>query len=415
MLKLEILTKDKELATICELYWEIDAQLNFVHTLSEVSQLANIPKTKITATVREASHAYMYDWNCSNCGKPVAFSGRSEFTQYQSYLLNGSYRELSFLCGDCEAKKKLEEKELKRQQEEIARIAREADDNEIRAKIREMYALSDRRKPTNIQALTLTETVYLLCMLRGGAYEDLTKIMPVGMFEQPLSANQDFSTEIINHLYASGLIYVDPENDPDSFVNRDPSRFYIYRVYYAPPISLAAPNDPKALVVELFNRLDGEWSEEWCQEAFQIWRRVALSECKQFLLFCLEEHHFEFSPGEKTTQYLEFALEHFSTAQVFNTIWRAARDAAAYYQREGVPKRQAANATVAAIQRYTERAIAENWDLKPYKRNYKTPQAIISEVLYNLALKLGEEGFTTIPNIEAIRGKKLNSSIPGGH
>lgn len=53
---------------------------------------------------------------------------------------------------------------------------------------------------------------------------------------------------------------------------------------------------------------------------------------------------------EKTSQYLEYALEHYSTAQVFNTIWRAAK-MAAYYQREDISKRQAANAAVASTQK----------------------------------------------------------------
>lgn len=57
--------------------------------------------------------------------------------------------------------------------------------------------------------------------------------------------------------------------------------------------------------------------------------------------------------------------------------------------------------------RISERAIAENWEIKPFGRNYKCPQAIISEVLYNTALKLGDEGFQSIPNIEIIRAKKL--------
>lgn len=232
------------------------------------------------------------------------------------------------------------------------------------------------------------------------------------MFDQPLSADQEFSTEIIKRLHRNGLIYVHPDTEPEAFVDDDISQFYIYHAYYAPPISQSTPGDPKSLVTELHKHVNGEWSEDWCQEASEIWKKVALSECKEYLLFVLDEHHFEFNPGEKTTQYLEYALENFSTAQVFNTIWRAAKDAAAYYQRERISKRQAANAAIAAIQKYSERAIAENWEIKPYRRNYKCPQSIISEVLYNFALKLAEEGFQLIPNIETIRSKKSVSSNP---
>lgn len=412
MLQLEIITEDKELASICELYWEVDSNLDFVHKVSELAELAKIDKAKLTSIIREACHATLNDWKCSNCGKPFVFSGRSDFTRNRSLLLNSSYRQHSFLCGDCEKIRREKEAEEKKRQLESARRNREAAEIETRKKIRKTYDLA-RRQPIDIQSLSLTDAIYLISILRGGAYENLTKIMPVSMFEQSLSSDDGFSTEIIHHLYENSLIYVHPDNEPEAFEKDNISTFYTYRVYYAPPISQTSPDDPKALVTELFNLVNGEWSEAWCQEALQTWKKVALSECKEYLLFVLKEHHFEFTPGEKTTQYLEYALEHFSTAQVFNTIWRAAKDAAAYYQREeGVSKRQAANAAIASIQRISERAVAENWEIKPYGRNYKCPQALVSEVLYNFALKLGDEGFQLIPNIETIRAKKLAPSTP---
>jgi len=410
MIKLDIVTDNKELASICELYWEVDPNLDFVHRVNDLAELSKIDKAKLPSVIREACNAYVTDWKCSVCERPFVFSGRSDFTRNRSSLLNGSYRQQSFLCSECEKKRREKEIEERKLQEEAARKAREAVEIELRKKISDTYDLANRQ-PIDITSLSLTSAIYLISIMRG-AYENLTKIMPVSMFDQPLTANEDFSTEIIKYLHQNELIYVHPDTEPEAFVNDDISRFYIYHVYYAPPISQLTPDDPKALITELHKLMNDEWSEEWCQEALEIWKRVALSECKEYLLFVLNEHHFEFSPGEKTAQYLEYALENYSTAQVFNTIWRAAKDAAAYYQREKISKRQAANAAIASIQKYSERAIAEKWDIKPYKRNYKCPQAIVSEVLYNLALKLGEDGFQVVPNIETIRAKKLTSSNP---
>lgn len=408
MLQIDILTENKELASICELYWEVDSNLDFVHKIGELAELSKIDKAKLTSVIREACNAYLNDWKCSNCGKPFIFSGRSEFTRNRTLLINASYLQRSFICGECEQKRREKETLEKKRQDEIARKAREAVEIDLRSKIRKTYDLSNHPL-IDVENLSLTDIIYLLSILRGGAYESLTKIMPVGMFEQPLSADKDFSTEIITYLHKNKLIYVHPDTEPAAFVNDDISRFYIYSVYYAPPISRSAPDDPKKLITELLNQVDNEWSDERCQEALEIWKKVALSECKEYLLFVLNEHHFEFSPGEKTTQYLEYALEHFSTAQIYNTIWRAAKDSAAYFQRETISKRQAANAAIASIQRISERAVAENWEIKPYGRNYKCPQTVISEVLYNSAIKLGDDGFRLIPNLETIRAKKLLS------
>ncbi len=408
MIKLDILTDNKELASICKLYWEVDSNLKFVHKVSVLAELSRIDKAKLPSVIKEACNAYVSDWNCASCEKSFLFSKRNDFTKKRPYLLNGSYRQQSFLCSECEKKRRDREIEERKQQEEVTRKAREAIKIELRQKISEVYSLS-HRKPLDTASLSLTDIIYLISILRG-ACENLTKIMPVSMFEQPLTADSDFSTEIIEQLHQNELIYVHPDTEPEAFVNDEITRFYIYHVYYAPSISQLTPDDPKRLVTELHKLVNDEWSEEWCQEALELWRKVALSECKEYLYFVLNEHHFEFSAGEKTTQYLDFVLQNFSTAQVFNTIWRAAEKAAAYYQREKISKRQAANTAVTYIQKYSERVIAENWEIKPYKRNYKCPQAIISEVLYNFALKLGEAGFETIPNIETIRAKKLKSA-----
>ncbi len=405
MLQLEIVTENKELASICELYWEVDSNLDFVHKVSEIAELANINKTKLTTDIRDACLAFVSDWKCSECGAPYVFSGRTDFTRNRSLLVNNSYHQRTLICRRCKTVKKEKEIIEKKQQEESARQDRKAIEIKMRKEIREKYDLSNRQL-SDVKDLSLTDTIYLISMLRGGVYENLNKIMPVSMFEQKLSSDSEFSTEIINHLYKKGLIYVHPDSDIKAFEQDDISTFYIYHVEYAPPISKTSPDDPKALLSELFHHISCEWSEEWCQEALNLWKKVALYECKEYLLFVLKEHHFEFSPGEKTLQYLGYALEHFSTAQVFNIIWRATKDAAAYYQREGISKRQAANVAIAALQRNTERAVAESWDIKPFRRNFNCPQALVSEILYNLAIKIGEGGINLVPNIESIRVKK---------
>ena len=59
---------------------------------------------------------------------------------------------------------------------------------------------------------------------------------------------------------------------------------------------------------------------------------------------------------------LKSVLNDFSIGQAYNFIWRAARDAAAFYVREGTSKTHAANIVPGAIQRMGERALSEGWD-----------------------------------------------------
>jgi hypothetical protein len=406
MIKLEILTHDKNFAAVCQLYWEVDNEFEFVHKVSELAETAQVDKKKLPSLVKESCNAYVPTWECEDCRKPYIFSSRSDLTSNKKYLLLPVPEKVSYVCSNCRTQRKEKEVEVKRRKAEEDKRSREIIEQEKRKKIREIYDLSNR-EPVDIGLLSLTDIVYLLSLMRAGAYENLSKIIPVAMFEQPLSPTKEFTSEIINYVHGKGLIYVHPDTEPEGFVDDDVERFYIWHVYYAPPISKNSPDNQTGLFSELLSRINAPWTQDWCEEALQLWKRVALEESKEYLLFVLNEHHFEFSPGEKTNQYLEFALQHFSTSQVFNTIWRAAKDAAAYYQREGISKKQAANSAIASIQRISERAMAERWEIKPFGRNFKCPQTMISEVLYNSALKLSDEGFTSIPNIEIIKMKKL--------
>jgi hypothetical protein len=406
MIKLEILTEDKNLAAICQLYWEVDDEFDFVHKVSELAKTVDVDKKKLPSLVKEICNAYVPTWKCDDCEKPYVFSSRSDLTGNKKYLSLPESEKVSYVCSDCRRKRSEKETEERNKKAEKDKKVREIAEQGKRQKIREIYDLS-KRDQIEVKSLSLAEIVYLLSVMRAGAYENLTKIMPVATFEQKLSPDDEFSTEIINFLHDRKLIYVHPDTEPEAFTNDEVSRFYTWRVYYAPPVSKNSPDDPAGIFSELLSRLTASWTEEWCQEAFTLWKRVALEESKEYLLFVLNEHHFEFSPGEKTNQYLEFALQHFSTAQIFNIIWRAVKDAAAYYQREGISKKQAANSAIASIQKITERAVAEKWEIKPFGRNFKCPQTMISEVLYNSALQLSDDGFNLTPNLETIKHKKL--------
>jgi len=124
---------------------------------------------------------------------------------------------------------------------------------------------------------------------------------------------------------------------------------------------------------------------------------MALWECIEYLIFTLAEHRLELNPGEKTLEMFSHLLERYSVSQIYSFIWRASKDAAAFYVRERVTKQHAANTVVGTIQRMAEKADAEGWEVKGYRRDFRLPQSLMSEVLYNAVLKIGSAGFETKP------------------
>lgn len=124
---------------------------------------------------------------------------------------------------------------------------------------------------------------------------------------------------------------------------------------------------------------------------------MAFEECLEYLRLSLAEHGFDSQPGEKLSLVLRSVLRHVSIGQTYNFIWRAARDAAAFYVRERRSLAHARNIVPGSIQRMAERAPAEQWIVKRYRRDRRAPESQVSHVLFTMALRLPEGGFHAVP------------------
>jgi len=51
---------------------------------------------------------------------------------------------------------------------------------------------------------------------------------------------------------------------------------------------------------------------------------------------------------------------------------------------------------VGASQRWADRARAEGWEVIAFKRNFDLPRSMISYVLFDVLLRIGERGFTEV-------------------
>lgn len=380
---LQFCTEDKQWVSLCEKYWEIDNEQRFVHKVSELADEFDIPSNQITKFVSTYSNALSDNICCKGCQIPYIFLSRSDFQQY-------GRQECSWTCRQCQNKaKQLEEAKRIRALEQYREI--------IRAKYK-----SDNPGPIDPRGLSIESAVYLLSFVRLLATEDLGFARPLNSVKRQLSPTANWDWEIVRLLYREGLISVDPNSQIEAFDGQTAESFYLDRVQWHLPFGLSSAN-PKDFASELEEILRGnEWPTEWINGRLDIWRKVALQECLQYLAVALGEHCFSFNPGEKTYLVLNNLLEDYSVAQIYNFIWRAVRDAAAFYVREAVSKTHAANTVIGAIQRYGEKAKAERWEVKAYRRNFNCPQSTISEVLFNAVLRIGDDGFNKSPSIRKL-------------
>jgi len=378
-LELEIHTDDERTRELCSRYWQLADGKTFAFKLSELSREYKLTAAAIRKLVNDSSTAFSAKFSCVQCGAPRPFKSRTDYTENSRY-----YSWHSWVCDTC----------VEIEREEQARL-REQEEQRRYDLVNDEYQ-SKRGEGLTVTELSFADAIYLLSVIRTGGSEDLTYIVPHEYYEIPLSPCHDYDLEILRQLYYSGALCIHPQSRKDTieFVDDSPSsfRFYPLRVHWVLP--LPDEQKPAQIVQELETVLSSkEWPDAWAAEVNDLRTRVALEESLQYLRYVMGEHGFDFTAGEKTRHVVRSLLNTFSVAQIYNFSWRAAKDAAAFYMRKDVSKQHAANTVPGSIQRMSERAIAEGWEVKPYGRNFKVPQSMVSQVLYNTTLRIGDAGF----------------------
>lgn len=380
-IELNFLTDNEEIKEVCRLYWELDENQKFKFSISNLARKFGYKANQLSKFVSDHCIAYTLDNECITCGAPYTFTNRTNLTNSRRLL------DTDWKCSECVEKERLKRIEAQKQIEEQKRLI-----------VRDTFSLSNR-EAIDLRSISLEHAVFLLALTRLGASEDLSYIRPIASASQLLAPSEGYGYEITHQMYQNGLIYIHPESDPQAFTFEG-IKIVRYSTGY---VMWALPKHkeqlgPQQIIFELeeiFRSMD--WAENWHKAWPSLWKKIALEECLQYLNVCIEEHGFAFNPGDKTKLVIKGALANFSVSQVYNMTWRAAKDAAAFYMRERVSKKQAANTIVGSIQRYAERALAEGWEVKKYGRDRRCPQSLVSQILFNVVLQIGDDGFNEPP------------------
>lgn len=383
LISLKFKTDNELLIALCSKYWEQNEDCEFVNKVPVLYRKFKIPAGKLNKLITDSCEAFTDSYVCSDCKVPYIFSSRFD------YKLRGNGSK-SWKCSKC-----LLAEEERKEQERINR------QKQFRRIVEEKYKIKNR-VPADTGLLSFEEAVFLLAFIRLYAAEDYSFARPVSSARDRLAPTDNYCRLIVETLFKRKLILVDPGSPVEAFCGEQAERFYIYEVMWKLPYGILS-EDPRDFAIELeaYIRLN-LWPERWHDESICLWRNVALSECLQYLNFSLQEHGFNFSPGDKTISVLNNLLNDYSTSQIFNIIWRSVKDAAAYYVREHVPRIQAANFAIGAMQRFGDKAKAEGWIIRPYSRPWLIPQTEVSFVLYNTALKIGDLGFMHVPDVSLL-------------
>lgn len=364
-MKLEILTEDEQFADICEEYWLIDDAGKFARNVQEIASRYGMKPHLVSKLVEQYSYVWLPEIFCTHCKQHYWFRTRGQYQERDRYK--------GRICSDC----------LETGHQTIADIKR--------------IWLAERRELTNAikvdpSTLGLKSKIYLIAIILALGDEHFSKIEPLGDYPAcTLSPDAAHDLKVLRYLIGQNLLAMSLDSSLDA-IELDGEGLIIDLRKLIFEITLT-----KEQVKKLISNFGGELTTSSIKQSkdfIDLCRQIQLSECLGFLTDKLAEHQLSLVPGEKTKQVLSTCLERFSVAQIYNFIWRAVTNAAAYYMRSNIPRRQAANSVVGAISRYMEQALANEWDVKAFKRNYNLPQSMLSHVVFNIILNTDDGGFS---------------------
>lgn len=377
--KLTLKTENSDIIEMCRAYWEVDDEGKFTWTVKFLADKFGFKQTEFRDLVIEKCDAESQDTACSECDTPYIFTSRSDFTAR-------SRTPAEWLCPICTTEKK------RKAVEQAARL--EANQREV---IRRMFDAS-KSNSFDVKEMSLKDAVYFLALVRMNGTEDFEQILPIMQAPRPLTVFDQNKYEVLKSLYHRNYIIVHGDSSPESVTleNGQVKHFYLGQVTYA----VAGPtrNDRKNIVLTLEEIFRSQsWPDHWYSEQLELWKQFVLDEAIAYMTVVLKEHGFTFEPGEKTIAMLKALFEDYSLGQVYNLIWRAAKDAASRYLRERIPKKHATNHAISSVRHQGERAKAEGWDVKPFRRDFRCPEPISSEIFFNAVLQIGSDGFNLKP------------------
>jgi hypothetical protein len=367
-MEIDILSDDPDIQKICTDYWKTDENGNFEFTLAQMSNTYNVKSSEIQQISKSYSIAYSDYTLCTNCNEPYTYSSRQDYKNFR--------KRDDWTCFDC---LEIKESIIKENKYEL---------------LKSHYEKSCEKEIV-INELSVKHAVFLSSLIRFAANEDLTQILAYDEIKtDSLSPTEDYSISIIRELYKNGLIAISPESDLSSIeiVDEQNFRFYISRVRWALPLT---KTPIQQFILALDNKIRStSYVDDAYDDVLSLAKEISYIECISYIKFTLEEHKFEFNPGEKTELVIYNALDNFSVSQIYSFIWRAAKDAAAFYLRAAQNKKHAANTIVSSIEKQVDRALAHNWNVSSFKRNYSMPQSAVSRTFFNMLLLTDDGGFT---------------------
>lgn len=313
MYQVEVHTDDPDVRDMCDRYWATDESGAWAETVKQIAASHSRPPSAVSRLVAESAAARRADYTCHACSAPLELRTRSDVTSHG--------RSKCDQCREADCHQQLEEAAA-RQRAEQEELRRRAD------VIQERYGEFAAGHEICAEDLTLRQAVVLLAMIREGAEEDYSSILPPGGWETLLAPTAMLRRNLTVELWHSGVIAIHPHSPVDAFAwheAQDASSVYVDRVRWYVPSEADVADNLRRLHSELTDCfVQNEWVPAWRSEWGELWLELVLHEALAYLDTMLAEHGLELKAGEKTIDTLRYARLDDSRAGLQRDLSRSA-------------------------------------------------------------------------------------------
>lgn len=362
VLRLKVLDPDARKVAVALMYWAT-SDGKWAHDVDDIRRSCELSGPKLVEHIAKVVEVENLTSSCSYCRKPLRVVRRSEIRQ-------------AGIHEDC-VRKQAEAKTAARQR--------------ARLRLAEAIERFERRDSSRsgTDALSIRRAVAILAVVRGGADESLSLVRPLSDFEIPLAPSPEMGFELVTDLYNAGYLGLHSDTSSDSVTLQGPDIVEFYPVRATYRLRLGDTFDQRHERLSLIrSALQAQsWAEDWQTEAERFKAELKVEEGLSYFAHVLEKHDIPLRPSEKSKSAVLQLLKSFSLGQIYCLMWRIARDAAAFRQREHTAPQHASNWAVVKLQESGERAIARSWNLAEYRRPFPLPESHVWTVFYDIAIR----------------------------
>jgi hypothetical protein len=412
---MRFLTDDESLRDFARRYWRAvtvrGTAPHFKETVAEILKHFGWKHSDVKDKL--AAAAEVTCGKCKKCGQQIVVQNRSDLNVKAS----------NPVCRTCSenyvAKMKQEREEYYakcRQQEEMRRgqastappvaspsvpLPRPITTAELR------QAHLDKRfgsslLPVNLRNISLDDAVNLMAIFKASGCKQPNFILPLAStlkpgFPNPATPGSLFTLEISTHLFKSGIIGISHQSSLEAFEwNEDNTikTYFIDSVVWR----IAPSSNGNHLIDDICATWRGpRLPSHWWPGVFRLWMQISTHECIEYLKLELKKYKLPTNLPNRAFQIIEQGLFTFSAAKLFNLIWRCGKDAAAKLRekQDSMSVEQAADYCFDRLEYLIERYRQETDEVDNFGRKFA--RSVISEVLFDSVLNIGDAGFESVP------------------